>query len=356
MNENDPKPSTLGAAKGKVDRHERQWRYAPIGREGQAKIAQSTVLIAGVGALGSVAAELLARAGVGRLRIVDRDFPEWNNLQRQSLYDEADVLGGLPKAIAAAERLRRIDSSLTIEPIVGDLRFDTIPAWLDGVDAIVDGTDNFETRFLLNDASLERGIPWVFAGCLGAEGQSMTIVPHRTPCLRCLMPEGPPAVGETPTCDTAGILGSIIHVMASIEVTEVLKLLVGAGSQVNRHLTVVDLWSGSFRRLDLSGLKQGEPCPACDLGRREWLDGTRAPVAAVLCGRNAVQIRGTGPIDPVALAAGFAPERVATVNRFLVRLAIGDYLFTIFSDGRIVVGGTEDPVRARALASQHLGL
>src|SRR5262245_8449778 len=199
-----------------LDRYARQVRYAPLGPEGQHRLLASRALVCGCGALGSVLANTLARAGVGHLRIVDRDFLELNNLQRQVLYEESDVAAELPKAIAAAEHLRRINSQIEIEPVVADVDAGNIMALCDGVDCIVDGTDNFETRFLLNDASLSTKIPWVYGGCIGAEGQSMTILPGETPCLRCLMSEPPPP-GTTPTCDTAGILGPIIGVIASLQ-------------------------------------------------------------------------------------------------------------------------------------------
>src|SRR6185503_17007210 len=201
-------------------------RYAPLGEAGQRRLAASRALICGCGALGSVLANTLARAGVGHLRIVDRDFLELNNLQRQVLYDEEDVAAGLPKAIAARQRLAKINSEIEIDAVVADVDHTNIERLLDGVDCLIDGTDNFETRFLLNDAAVKLGIPWVYGGCLGAEGQSLTILPGQTPCLRCLMSEPPPA-GESPTCDTAGILGPIINVIASMQACEAIKILSG---------------------------------------------------------------------------------------------------------------------------------
>src|SRR4051812_10233903 len=201
-------------------------RFGGIGVEGQRKLLDSLALVVGCGALGSVIANTLARAGVGHLRLVDRDFLELNNLQRQVLYDEDDVAAGLPKAIAAANKLRKINSEIEIEPLVADVDPTNIVGLIEGVDLILDGTDNFETRFLLNDASLKFNIPWVYGGCIGAEGQTMTILPHETPCLRCLMEDMPPP-GTTPTCDTAGILGPIINVIASMQACEAIKILSG---------------------------------------------------------------------------------------------------------------------------------
>jgi len=204
-------------------RYARQMRFPPIGVEGQRKLLSSRALVVGCGALGSVIANTLARAGVGNLRLVDRDFLELNNLQRQVLYDEDDVTAGLPKAIAAKNRLAKINSRIEIDAVVADVDHTNILRLLSGVDCLVDGTDNFETRFLLNDAAVKLGIPWIYGGCLGAEGQTLTIVPGETPCLRCLMPDPPPP-GSSPTCDSAGILGTVIGVIASWEANEAIKI------------------------------------------------------------------------------------------------------------------------------------
>lgn len=336
-------------------RYERQWRFAPLGREGQERLSRSSVLIVGCGALGSVSAELLARAGVGKLRIVDRDYLEWNNLQRQSLYTEADVMKGLPKAITAAEHLRAINSQIEIEPIVGDVRWDTIRPWADGVDLIVDGTDNFETRFLLNDLSCETGIPWAFAGCLGAEGQAMLVVPGSSACLRCLMPDGPPAPGDSPTCDSAGILATIIHVMASMQVTAAIQWLSGARDSISKKLLVVDLWNSGFRSLDLSSLDRSN-CPTCAKEDRAWLRGERGSVSVVLCGRQSVQITLGGEIDLESLRAKLVGVEIETSNRFLMRWRTSSHTLTAFRDGRVIVGQETDPIVARSIVSQQLGM
>ena len=234
-------------------------------------------------------ANTLARAGVGHLRIVDRDFLELNNLQRQVLYDESDVAAGLPKAIAAQAKLRQINSQIEIDAIVADVDYTNVAGLLQDVQVIVDGTDNFETRFLLNDASLRCGIPWVFGGCIGAEGQTMTIVPGDTPCLRCLMQDAPPP-GTTPTCDTAGILGPIVNVVASLQACEAIKILSGNIQAINRTMTICELWDNRIRQIDLSSLRQAGGCPACKQGDFPWLQGKRGSHTAVLCGRNAVQL------------------------------------------------------------------
>jgi len=339
-----------------LDRYVRQMRYAPLGEEGQRRLASGRVLICGCGALGSVLANTLARAGVGHLRIVDRDFLELNNLQRQVLYDEADVAAGIPKAIAAANKLRAINSQIDIEPIVADLDHTNIERLLDGVGMIVDGTDNFETRFLINDASLNVGIPWVYGGCIGAEGQTMTILPGETPCLRCLMGDTPPP-GTTPTCDTAGILGPIINVIASIEACEAIKVLSGNSRAANRTLIVVELWDNRLRQIKLDALQDSADCPACRRREFPWLDGRRGSHTAILCGRNAVQLSfpGRESLSLDALAAQLTGVGSVTKNRFLLRLAVGSYLITVFPDGRAIIGGTEDIAEAKTLYARYIG-
>lgn len=330
-------------------------RFAGIGALGQRKLLAARALVVGCGALGSVIANTLARAGVGKLRIVDRDFLELNNLQRQVLYDEDDVAAGLPKAIAAKNRLIKINSEIEIEAIVADVDPTNIERLLADVDCLVDGTDNFETRFLLNDAATKLGIPWVYGGCLGAEGQSLTIVPGQTPCLRCLMPEPPPP-GSTPTCDSAGILGTIIGVIASLEANEALKILSGHGEAISRSWTVIDLWDNTIRQIKLASAKSPD-CPCC--GQREfpWLAGERGSHTAVLCGRNAVQLSfpGRESISLEQLAAKLSAVGQVTRNKYLVRATIGAYLVTVFPDGRAVIGGTEDIAEAKSVYAKFVG-
>ncbi|MBL8830206.1 MAG: ThiF family adenylyltransferase, partial [Planctomycetaceae bacterium] len=272
-----------------LDRYVRQMRFAPLGEAGQRRLLASRVLIVGCGALGTVLANTLARAGVGHLRIVDRDFIETNNLQRQILFDEQDVADELPKAIAAANKLRQINSQIEIEPLVTDVDAANISTLCEGVDLILDGTDNFETRFLINDVAVKLNLPWVYGGCLGAEGQSMTILPGETPCLRCLIPE-PPAAGTTPTCDTAGIVSPIINVIASIEAMEAIKILSGHRETISRTLTIIELWENRFRSMKLDTLRESVDCACCKRREFAWLEGNRGSHTAVLCGRNAVQI------------------------------------------------------------------
>lgn len=340
-----------------LDRYLRQMRYPPIAEAGQRKLLASRALICGCGALGSVLANTLARAGVGKLRIVDRDFLELNNLQRQVLYDEEDVAAGLPKAIAAEARLKKINSAIEIEALVADVDHANISGLLSGVDMILDGTDNFETRFLLNDAALKFNIPWVYGGCIGCDGQTMTILPGETPCLRCLMPDGPPPPGASPTCDTAGILAPIINVVASIQANEAIKILSGHPEAASRVLTVFELWDNRLRQLKLDNLRESVDCPACHGREFPWLEGRRGSHTAILCGRNAVQLSfpGRESISLPELAEKLRSIGTVTQNRFLLRLAVGDYLLTVFPDGRAIIGGTEDIAEAKTVYAKYVG-
>ncbi|MDY0168846.1 MAG: ThiF family adenylyltransferase [Thermoguttaceae bacterium] len=336
-------------------RYIRQVRYAPLGEAGQRKLMQSTVLVAGCGALGNVLASILVRAGVGRVRIVDRDFVETHNLQRQFLFTEAHAAEQMPKAVAAAEVLRQANSTVEIEPIVGDVNFATIGKLCDGADVVVDGTDNFETRFLINDASVKYGIPWVYGGCLGAEGQTMSIVPGETACLRCLMAECPPP-GSTPTCDTAGVLGPIVAVIASIEAVEAMKILSGNPGAVSRSLTVVELWDARIHQVDIRNLRDQAECPCCKGNEFPCLSGREGSETAVLCGRNAVQLTRLGQcVDLDELARQLQGVGEVTRNRFLLRLNVDSYEITVFPDARAIVSGTDDPAEAKTVYARYVG-
>lgn len=338
-----------------LSRYVRQIRYAPLGEVGQRRLTASRVLVCGCGALGSVLAGTLVRAGVGKVRIVDRDFLELNNLQRQILFDEDDVARQLPKAVAAAEKLRRINSQVEIEPVVADVGPDNIESLADGVDAIVDGTDNFETRFLVNDAAVKLGIPWVYGGCLGAEGQTMTILPGETPCLRCLIQECPPP-GSTPTCDTAGILGPAVSVIASIQATEAIKILSGNRQAISRNLTVIELWDNQFRQVNVANLREQVDCPTCRRGEYPWLSGEHGSRTAVLCGRNSVQLTHPGTSFSLDdLARQLEGVGQLTRNAFLLRLKVDAYELTVFPDGRAIIGGTDDPAVARTVYAKYIG-
>ncbi len=338
-----------------LSRYARQMRYAPLGEEGQRRLAASRALICGCGALGSLLANTLVRAGVGKVRLVDRDFVELSNLHRQTLFDEADVAAGLPKAVAAAEKLRKINSAVEIEPIVAHVGPENVESLCQDVDAILDGTDNFETRYLLNDAAVHLNLPWVYGGCVGAEGQTMTILPGETGCLRCLLPECPPP-GSTPTCDTAGVLAPIVGVIASIQAQEAIKILSGNRAAISRQLTVIDLWQNRFLQLDVRDLRDRSDCPACKRRQFDWLAGQQGSRAAVLCGRNAVQLTQPGPSMPLdELARRLEGVGRVTRNPFLLRLRVEAYEITLFPDGRAIVQGTDDIDAARTIYAKYVG-
>ena len=339
-----------------LERYARQIRYAPMGEAGQRRLAQSAALVCGCGALGSVIAETLVRSGVGRVRIIDRDFLELNNLQRQVLYDEQDVASGLPKAIAAANKLAKINSQVTVEPIVADVDHTNVMLLTEAVDVILDGTDNFEIRMLLNDVAHTRRIPWIYGGCLGGEGQTMTIVPGETACLRCLMNDTPPP-GTTPTCDTAGILAPIVNIIASLEANEAIKILSGNGASISRQLTIIDVWDNRVRHVSLDALRSSGQCPACDQGEFPWLAGKRAGHSAILCGRNAVQLNpgGRAALSLDKLAEKLAGVGRVTQNKYLLRLAVDGYILSIFADGRAIISGTDDIPTARTVYARYVG-
>lgn len=339
------------------DRYSRQIRFPKIGLEGQRKIAGSRVLLIGCGALGSVLANTIVRSGVGFVRIVDRDFLELSNLQRQVLFTEANVANHLPKAVAAAERLRLINRHVEIEPVVSDVDSSNVEQLCEGVDLILDGTDNFEVRFLINDVAVKHSIPWVYGGCLGADGQSMTIVPNETACLNCLMLDGPPAPGTSPTCDSFGILSPIINVIASIQAMEAIKILSGNSEAISRKLSIVSMWSGELRTLDLKKLREEVDCPTCKQQTFQWLNGDREGQAVTLCGRNSVQLSfaETVRFDFEELKQRLGELGRIESNGFLLRFYVDSYVMTIFPDGRAIVSGTEDTAIARKLYAQYLG-
>lgn len=340
------------------ERYSRQIRFGGLGETGQAKLGESRVLLCGCGALGSVLAETLVRAGVGLLRIVDRDFVELTNLQRQVLFDEDDVAERLPKAIAAAEKLAKINSEVTVEPVVADVDYGNIRDLINGTGLILDGTDNFEVRFLINDAALETGVPWIYAGCVGSHGQVMPVFPGRSPCLRCLI-DSAPDPGTMETCDTAGVIGPAVNVIASLEAVEALKILSGQANLVQTVLTVVDVWDGSFRQMNLGTKHERGDCPACGRGERLWLSGEKGSQSTVLCGRNAVQVspQQKAELSLDELAGKLRGTGEVDYNRYLLRLALADppCEITVFRDGRAIVQGTDDIGVARTLYSRYIG-
>ncbi|MCH8828726.1 MAG: ThiF family adenylyltransferase [Planctomycetes bacterium] len=340
------------------ERYSKQILFADFDEERQRQLARGRVLLCGCGALGTVLADSLVRAGVGFLRIVDRDFVELSNLQRQVLFDEDDVRNQLPKAVCAAEKLRRINSDVTIEPIVADIDFTNIASLADGVDLILDGTDNFEIRFLINDVSLESSIPWIYAGVIGSHGQTMAIFPHETACLRCLI-SSVPDPGSTETCDTAGVLGPAVNVISSLAAIDALKILSGQREKISRVLTIIDVWDGTFRRMNVGDLRERSDCPACRHQDRSWLTGKIGSQTTVLCGRNAVQVsppKGL-KIEFDALARKLAETAEVSRNAFLLRFDLRDpdFQVTVFRDGRAIVKGTEDLSVARGIYSRYIG-
>ncbi len=347
---NDPTPPQ--------DRYSRQVLFEPIGEAGQAQLAKGRVLLVGCGALGTVLASTLARAGVGHLRICDRDFIELNNLQRQVLFDEDDIEQNVPKAVAAANKLARVNSSIRVEPIVTDVNFKNIANLADGCDVILDGTDNFETRYLINDYCVESGRPWVYGAVIGATGLVMPIIPGETPCLRCVFENAPPPE-MSPTCDTAGVIGPAVNIVASMQSVETFKLLMGKRDDVVRKLMSIDVWSG--RVVQLSVAKPEGACICCGKRQFEYLEGKVVSLTTTLCGRNAVQIQPQSNREASTDLAALA-RKMAMVSRdevkqseYLVRAMVEGYELTVFKDGRTIIKGTKNADEARSIHAKYIG-
>lgn len=336
------------------DRYSRQELFAGIGRAGQARIRSARVLLVGCGALGSCLAEIMTRAGVGALTIVDRDYVEESNLQRQGLFDEEDVARGMPKAVAAERRLARINGEVKLRGVVADLAAENADELAAGVELVLDGTDNFETRFLVNDVCVRDGIPWVYGACVGAYGLALAVRPRVSPCLRCVLEELP-APGSGPTCDTAGVVAPIVHVVAGIQAGEALKLLAGRTESLLPGLVSVDLWEGLFQVMDLRGTAPS--CPACTQGRYEYAVVGATGTTAVLCGRDAVQVRPPrgARVDLEALARRLAAVGKAVANEYLVRFEGPEGEMVVFADGRALVKGVSDAAQARTLYAKYVG-
>ncbi|PYR98213.1 MAG: thiamine biosynthesis protein ThiF [Acidobacteria bacterium] len=337
------------------ERYSRQIRFAPIGEAGQQRLQTSRVLVVGLGALGSVAADQIIRAGVGFVRLVDRDFVELSNLQRQSLFDEEDIRSNLPKAAAAEAKLRRVNSSVQIEARVDDVNPANIEDYIADVDLVLDALDNFETRFVINDACAKHRKPWIYTAAVGSYGLVMPILPGTTPCLRCLL-GNLPAPGTSATCETAGVIAPITHVIASIQVAEALKFLTGNLDAADIRLISYDIWSHRFQRIDV-GDEAMATCLVCSTGRFEYLNGT--PLRTVtLCGRNAVQlIPGVkGDINFAELSKSIAAFGPVQFNDFLLKCSCPPYELTLFKDGRAIVKGTEETGLARSVYSKMVGL
>lgn len=333
------------------DRYSRQVLFRGIGAEGQHKLAAARVAIVGCGATGSAIASLLARAGVGTLRIIDRDYVEPSNLQRQALFDEADAADSLPKAIAAARKIAAFNSQIVVEPQVADLTPANIETLLAGIPFILDGTDNFETRYLLNDFAVSRSLPWIYTAAVGSYGVTLNVLPGKTACLACIFPDAPR--GALETCETAGILNSAVNLVASIAATEALKLLVGAGDRVRRTLLSFDVWTNE--QAEVGAAKPRPGCRAC--GQRDFrhLAGEGRP-HITLCGRNSVQIHERHrPLDFAEMTERLKPHGTVRHNDFVLKFFHEPYEMTLFPDGRAIIKGTTDTAVARSLYARYVG-
>ena len=333
------------------EKYSRQVLFAPIGEEGQRRLLASSVVIVGCGAIGAAAANLLARAGIGQLRIIDRDFVEPSNLQRQTLFDESDALAALPKAIAAQRKLQSINSSVSAEGVVADLSPGNVADLLARFDLILDGTDNFETRFLINDFAVRSAKPWIYAAAVASYGLTMTIRPGATPCLACLMETQQQGLEET--CDTIGVLGPIVNLIASLEAAEAMKVLAGRMDALHGRLISCDVWSGHFQSVRVA---RNPDCRACALREFIYLNGEAQP-HITMCGRDSVQIHERSrSLDLAVLKSRLSPI-VSDVrqNEFLIRFRVPPYEMTVFSDGRAILKGTKDPAVARSLYARYIG-
>ncbi len=335
------------------ERYSRQILFDPIGKDGQEKLRNSRVLLVGCGALGAAHAETLARAGVGYLRIVDRDFVETTNLQRQTLFDESDATLRVPKAAAAKRRLSEINSAVNVEPIIADVNNSNIESLIDGCDLVIDGTDNFQIRYLLNDACVKHKRTWIYGAAVSSYGSSMTIFPGETPCLRCIFEEMPP-VGSAPTCNTSGVIMPIITSISAIQTTEALKILTGNLNDLHRSLMQIDVWNNISTKIKL-----GDPepdCIACGKNIFEFLDTETPEFSAVLCGRNAVQLAPqSAEIDLDQLADRIKFITAVNQNEYLLRFNADDLEITVFRDGRAIIRGTEDISAARSVYAKFIG-
>ena len=336
------------------ERYSRQILFTGIGKEGQRRLSESRALLVGCGALGSAHAEALARAGVGKLRIVDRDFVEASNLQRQTMFTERDAVERTPKAVAAANHIREINSEIEVEAEITDVNHSNIERLINDCAVVLDGTDNFATRYLINDACVKHGCNWIYGAAVGSYGVTMTIRPHQTPCLRCVFEEAPPAA-SAPTCDTAGVIMPIISVVAAVQVSEALKLLTGDLAALHGSLMQFDVWRNEWRKIN-----PGPPapdCPTCALGKFETLQAVSGDFAAVMCGRNAVQISPSQPtqVDFKALAERLRGAGEVKFNDYLLRFRTGEFELTVFQDARSIIRGTDEMTTARSLYAKYIG-
>jgi molybdopterin-synthase adenylyltransferase len=333
------------------DRYSRQILFRGVGAEGQRRLALARVALVGCGATGSAVASLLARSGVGTIRIIDRDYVEPSNLQRQTLFDEADARESLPKAIAAARRIAAFNSQIVVEPQVADLTPENIKVLLEGSGLILDGTDNFETRYLINDYAVRSGVPWIYAAAVGSYGVTLNVLPGTTACLACVFPDSPQGTFET--CETAGILNSAVNLVASIEATEALKLLTGAGDRVRRTLLSFDVWTNE--RAEIQAGRPLSGCRACAERDFVHLEGEGRP-HITLCGRNSVQIHERHrPVDFGEMNERLKPHGTVRHNDFVLKFWHDPYEMTLFPDGRAIIRGTTDTGVARSLYARFVG-
>lgn len=368
--------ATVASVKTGLERYHRQMLLPGFGKEGQERLRASTVFVLGCGALGSVVADLLARAGVGHLLIVDRDVVELTNLQRQVLFDESDVAANMPKAAAAKQKLERINAEVRVTAVVDDINHENIEELAKGADVLVDGLDNFETRYLANDLAVKTGRPYVYGAAVATSGMAFTVLPHgdgelpwetlavgslATPCFRCLFAEPPPP-GSTPSCDTAGVLSSAVGAIANVQVAETLKVLTGQYDQVRRSLLSIDVWHNEYLPLGVEDARENADCRCCRHRDFEYLDGKAGSTAASLCGRDAVQLRhrqGGDVVDLDTLARRLPAAGPVRVNEFMLIAELSDagrdYEITVFRDGRTIVKGTDDAATARALHARYIG-
>jgi adenylyltransferase/sulfurtransferase len=333
------------------EKYSRQILFSPIGAPGQERLLHSRVLILGCGALGTAQANTLVRAGVGTLRIVDRDFVEESNLQRQMLFDEADAKESLPKAVAAERKLRQINSDVRVEGIVADADSRNIEEFMAGFHVVLDATDNFEARYLLNDAAVKMGIPWVYGAVVASYAATMTILPGRTACLACVFPKSPPGMHET--CDTVGVIAPAVAWAAALQVTEAIKILLGRENELHGALLAYDVWTNRFQQVKPARDSQCRVCVAREFAHLE-LGG---PTHISLCGRNSVQIHQTEPrdLDLEALKRRLEQFGPVRANEFLLHCFLDPYELTIFPDGRAIVKGTQDPAVARGIYARYIG-
>jgi molybdopterin-synthase adenylyltransferase len=338
-----------------TERYSRQVLFSPIGKAGQKKLQNARILIVGCGALGASHAEMLSRAGVGYLKIVDRDFVEFTNLQRQTLFKESDAADRLPKAIAARNRIAELNSEIEVEAIVADVNRSNVEQLIIDVDLVIDGTDNFQIRYLLNDSCIKHNRTWIYGAAVSSYGTTMTITPGETPCLRCVFEDIPDA-GSSPTCDTAGVIMPIIASISAVQMSEAIKLLVGDRGALHGSLVQIDVWQNDWRKIKLGA--PNPDCPTCGKHEFEFLDAESSEFAAVLCGRDAIQIAppNGGSFDLASFSSKVEHLQGVKQNEYLVRFTVDEKEVTVFRDGRAIVKGTDDLSVARSLYARYVGV